>query len=55
MEWLADTVRNITVILLCGAFLEMFLPTGDLARFIHLALGFLLLAAIFPKKQMDKA
>ncbi len=46
METIAQLVRDIAVLVLLFAFLELLLPEGRLSRFIRLALSLLLVASI---------
>ncbi len=46
MSLLGEIVRDVIALLLVGAFLEMLLPDGALAKFARLALGLLLLTLI---------
>ncbi|MEG1996974.1 MAG: stage III sporulation protein AF [Clostridiales bacterium] len=46
MTVIGEIVRNIVSLLLVGAFLELLIPNGELAKFVRLALGLVLLTMI---------
>lgn len=46
MDTLTDIVRNVVALVLIFSCLELFLPAGELARFVRLACGLILLALI---------
>lgn len=46
MEMLAELVRNVAVLVLLTMFLQMLLPEGQMAGFIRMIMGILLLSAV---------
>jgi stage III sporulation protein AF len=46
MDTLTDIIRNVVALVLIFSCLELFLPAGELARFVRLACGLILLALI---------
>lgn len=46
MQTLIELVRNLIVIVLLASFLELFTPRGELDRWIRLALGLVIVAAL---------
>ncbi|NLF80844.1 MAG: hypothetical protein GX572_06600 [Clostridia bacterium] len=46
MDTLTEIVRNVVALVLVFSCLELFLPAGELARFVRLACGLILLALI---------
>lgn len=45
MERVAELVRNLTLLVVLAVFLELWLPTGEMRRYVRLVCGLLLVAA----------
>ena len=46
LEVLADAVRTVVLVVLLAVFVEMLLPSGDMARFVRLVMGLFVVAVV---------